>query len=157
MTGIGVGDEAPDFDLPDSEGGRTRLSELVEGRGGAVVYFFPKAFTSGCTIEVGDFSAHGVELAEAGLAVVGVSRDQPAPLADFARMHDGHSLLVSDADSAVHRAYGVLTVRDVDGEPVEKVRRTTYLVGPDRTVRQVWHDVTVDGHVLDVLASASRG
>ncbi len=66
-------------------------------------------------------------------------------------------LLVSDADSAVHRAYGVLTVREVDGEPVEKVRRTTFLVGPDRRVRQAWHDVAVDGHVLDVLASADRG
>ena len=157
VTSLGVGDEAPDFDLPDSAGGRTRLGELLEGRAGAVVYFFPKAFTAGCTVEVADFSAHGVELGAAGLAVVGISRDEPERLADFARMHDGDSLLVSDVDSAVHRAYRVLAVREVDGEPVEKVRRTTFLLGPDRTVRQVWHDVTVDGHVLAVLASADRG
>lgn len=154
---LGVGDEAPDFDLSDSAGGRTRLSELLEGRGGAVVYFFPKAFTAGCTIEVGEFSAHGADLDAAGLAVVGISRDRSERLAEFARMHEGDSLLVSDADRAVHRAYGVLTVREVDGELVEKVSRTTFLVGSDRTVRQVWRDVTVDGHVLDVLASTNRG
>lgn len=157
MIVLDVGDKAPDFDLPDSAGGRTRLTELLKGRGGAVVYFFPKAFTGGCTIEVGDFSAHGAEFDDAGLAVVGISRDASERLAEFARLHAGDSVLVSDADSAVHRAYGALTVQEVDGELVERVSRTTFLVGPDRTVRQVWRDVTVDSHVLDVLVSTGRG
>ncbi len=154
---LGVGDEAPDFELPDSAGDRTRLSQLLEGRSGAVVFFFPKAFTSGCTTEVVDFGAHRDELDDAGLAVVGISRDDPARLAEFAQAHGG-PLLLSDADRAVHRAYGVLAVREADGEPVEKVRRSTFLLGPDRRVRRAWYDVSVDGHVLDVAgASVDEG
>lgn len=157
---LGLGDEAPDFDLPDSAGGRTRLSDLLDGRAGAVVYFFPKAFTTGCTTEVTDFGAHRDEFDGADVAVVGISRDEPARLTEFTREHGADGLLLSDADRAVHRAYGVLSVRDVDGEQVEKVRRATFLVGPDRTVRRAWHDVSVDGHMLDVLdavgVSASR-
>lgn len=156
-TALGVGDEAPDFDLPDSVGGRTRLSDLLADHEGVVVYFFPRAFTAGCTTEVGDFAGHAAELEGAGLALVGISRDEPERLAEFARLHGDGNVLASDADSAVHRAYGVLAVREVDGELVEKVRRTTFIVGPGRTLRQVWHDVSVEGHVLDVLASATGG
>jgi peroxiredoxin Q/BCP len=57
----------------------------------------------------------------------------------------------------VHEAYGVLAVREADGERVEKVRRSTFVIGPDRRVRQAWHDVSVDGHALDVLGAAAPG
>lgn len=152
---LGVGDDAPDFELPDSTGNRVRLSQLLDTRRGAVVFFFPKAFTPACTIEVGDFAAHRRELDDAGLAVVGIARDEPSRLAEFASEHGVDYLLVSDVDRAVHRAYGVLTAREVDGERVEKVRRSTFVVGPDRRVRQAWHDVSVDGHALDVLGTAA--
>jgi peroxiredoxin Q/BCP len=154
---LGVGDEAPDFELPDSTGGRVRLSQLLAERRGAVVFFFPKAFTPACTIEVCDFSAHRGELDDAGLAVVGIARDEPSRLAEFGREQGVDYLLLSDVDRAVHEAYGVLAVREADGERVEKVRRSTFVIGPDRRVRQAWHDVLVDGHALDVLGAAAPG
>lgn len=154
---LGVGDEAPDFELPDSTGGRVRLSQLLGAGRGVVLFFFPKAFTPACTIEVGDFALHRSELADAGLAVVGIARDETSRLAEFARQQGVDYVLLSDARRAVHKAYGVLTVREVDGERVEKVRRSTFVVGPDRRVRQAWHDVSVDGHALDVIGAAAPG
>lgn len=152
---LAAGDPAPDFDLPGTAGGRTSLGQLLEGRAGVVVYFFPKAFTAGCTTEVADFAAAGEGLTGAGIAVVGISRDEPDRLAEFSREHGAGALLLSDPDCVAHAAYGVLASREVDGAVVEKVRRSTFLVRPDRTLERVWYDVPADGHVSEVVGAAS--
>jgi peroxiredoxin Q/BCP len=106
---------------------------------------------------VSDFAAERERLGGADITVVGISRDEPQRLAQFAHEHGGAALLLSDADRAAHAAYGVLTTREVDGQPAEKVRRSTFLIGPDKTVRRAWYDVSVDGHAVDVAGVSVKG
>lgn len=78
---LGVGDAAPDFELPNDEGGTTKLSEYSR----VLVYFYPKANTPGCTKEACDFRDSLGQLNELGIDVVGISPDKPEKLAEFKR------------------------------------------------------------------------
>lgn len=153
MTGemLTPGDRAPDFALPDAAGETVRLADLLAGHDGAVLFFYPKAFTPGCTTEACDFAAWRPSLEAAGVAVVGIARDEPARLADFAAENGLTYPLLSDAGREVHAAYGVL--KEVGG--AEKVRRSTFLIGSEGLVREAWHDVTVDGHAETVAEAAA--
>ena len=158
-TGVrGPGDLAPDFDLPDTTGRRVSLCDLLgeEDERRVVLFFYPKPFTQKCTTEVGEFSLFAAELRSLGAGLVGISRDEPGRLASFATENGVDYPLLSDATGAVHRAYGVLRDTEVDGRTVEKVRRTTLVVGAERQIRQAWYDVDVDGHAATV-AVAVRG
>ena len=150
---LGPGDIAPDFELTDGTGKRVRLADLLgePGRTRLVIFFYPKAFTAGCTTEACDFAARAAYLASLGAGVVGISRDEPERLADFAVEHGLDYPLLSDADRSVHRAYGVLGIKEVDGKQAEKVRRTTFVVGTDGRIKQAWYDVAPEGHAENVV------
>lgn len=101
-----TGSKAPDFTLPDQDGNEVSLSSLL-ARGPVVVYFYPKAFTPVCTAEVCGFRDVHDEFAEAGASVIGVSRDSVETQKAFhSKKHLNHAVL-SDADGAVHAAFGV--------------------------------------------------
>jgi len=96
---LSPGDEAPDFTLPDDQGGEVTLSGL-RGRK-VIVYFYPAAMTPGCTTQACDFSDNISSLRGEGYEVLGISPDSPAKLAKF-REKDGLTItLLSDADRAV--------------------------------------------------------
>jgi peroxiredoxin Q/BCP len=107
---VGVGDVAPDFALPDQHGRTVRFSDLRtrNGRAGpAVLFFYPKNFTPGCTREACAFRDEYEAFVDAGAAVVGVSGDDAESHAKFAAAHRLPFTLLSDADGAVRRLYGV--------------------------------------------------
>jgi len=145
-----TGDRAPDFELDSVDGGRVALSDY---RGKTViVYFYPKAATPGCTTEACDFRDR---LADLGAPVLGISRD---PLDALAAFRDEHGLtfpLLSDPDHAVHAAYGAWGDKVVDGQTVQGVIRSTFVIGPDGTIESAEYGVNVAGHVaglVDALA-----
>ncbi|NPD66931.1 peroxiredoxin [Lichenicola cladoniae] len=151
------GDLVPDFDLAASLGRRVSRDGF-KGRP-FVMYFYPKADTSGCTRQACDFEQALAALndagAKAGLALVGVSRDPLKAIDRFAAKYTLTFPLASDADGTVVEAYGVWTEKSMYGRTYMGIDRSTFLVdGEGRLVRS-WRKVKVPGHVADVLKAAA--
>lgn len=118
---LSKGDRAPDFTLPDQDGRKRRLAELLGGEA-LILYFYPADFTPGCTREACDLRDLHTQILGAGLRVVGIS---PQPVDSHRRFRDEYSLpftLLSDEDKTAIRAYGV------DGPLGIGVRRATFLL-----------------------------
>lgn len=144
-----VGQPAPVLDLPTDGGDRVSLAAL-KGRP-AVVYFYPKADTPGCTNEGKDFSALVDAFAALNATVIAVSRDSVKKLDRFKAKHDLRIILASDEDGAACEAWGVWVQKKLYGREYMGVERASFLVGPDGNIVQTWRNVRVTGHAETVL------
>ncbi len=144
-----AGQTAPEFALPIQGGGTLSSADLA----GApyVIYFYPRDNTPGCTTEACDFRDGYERVAARGAAVVGVSKDSVASHDRFVAKHELPFHLVSDVDKQLHRAYGAWGLKKMYGKEVEGTFRSTFLVGADGQIAQVWPKVRVKGHVAQVL------
>ncbi len=149
-----TGDAAPDFTLPRDGGGDIVLSELRGGK--VVVYFYPKDDTSGCTKEAVAFSALAQDFAAAGATVLGISKDSVRTHDKFRDKHDLSVTLLSDEADDTCERYGVWAEKSMYGKAYMGIDRSTFLIGPDGTVAEVWRKVKVPGHAEAVL-EAVRG
>lgn len=139
------GDIAPEIDALASDGKRFRLSAQVN-KLCTVVYFFPKAFTPGCTKEARRFRDNFPELELAGASIVGISTDDHEKQCSFAESLRAPFPMIGDADRAISNAYGVLWPL------IELPRRVTFIVNPLRTIEAVFqHEVQIAKHRDDVL------
>lgn len=142
------GTAAPDFTLPDQDGTPVSLASLRGKR--VVLFFYPRAMTPGCTTEACDFRDSLAPLQAAGYAVLGISRDDPATLREF-RARDGLTYdLLSDADHAVHDAYGAWGEKQNYGKTIEGVIRSTFILDEDGRVVHALYNVKATGHVARV-------
>jgi thioredoxin-dependent peroxiredoxin len=152
MAVPGIGSKAPDFTLPRDGGGTLSLSDF-KGRN-LVLYFYPKADTPGCTTESIAFSGLKRAFAKADTEIVGVSAD---PVKAQDKFRDKHGLtipLASDEEKKMLAAYGVWGEKSMYGRKFMGVRRTTFLIGRDGRIAQVWENVKVPGHAEAVLEAA---
>ncbi|GAB6857111.1 thioredoxin-dependent thiol peroxidase [Microbacterium xylanilyticum] len=142
------GTTAPDFTLQDQDGASVSLHDLRGRR--VILYFYPAAMTPGCTTEACDFRDSLSSLQGAGYSVLGVSRDDVAKLKQFAE-RDGLSFpLLSDADLAVHRAYGVWGEKKNYGKVIEGVIRSTFVIDEDGVIEHALYNVKATGHVARI-------
>jgi thioredoxin-dependent peroxiredoxin len=149
---LDTGNPAPDFALPTDGGGHARLADF---KGKAVVlYFYPKDDTSGCTAEAIAFSRLKPEFEAAETVVVGVSPDSAASHDKFKKKHGLAFALAADPERATIEAYGVWKEKSMYGRKYFGVERSTFLIGRDGRVAQVWRKVKVPGHAEEVLAAA---
>ena len=140
-----VGQTAPDFTLTDASGNRRTLSEL---RGApAIVYFYPAAFTPGCTTEACDFRDNLGSFQSAGYEVLGISPDPVSRLAEFADAEQLTFPLLSDEDSSVAKEWGAWGQKTVNGRTFDGLIRTTVVVDADGVITSVEYNVNPDGHV----------
>ncbi|MBV7409771.1 thioredoxin-dependent thiol peroxidase [Maritimibacter sp. DP1N21-5] len=146
-----VGAKAPEFALPDQSGDLVELSQFA-GKP-VVLFFYPKASTPGCTLEARDFTAKLGDFEAAGAVVIGVSKDSVKKQSNFAKKEELATALLSDAEGTVCEDYGVWGEKKMYGKTFMGIARTTYLIGPDGKIAQVWDKVKVDGHADDVLAA----
>jgi peroxiredoxin Q/BCP len=154
-----VGDEAPDFELPNQDGEPVTLSSL---RGSPVVlYFYPKADTPGCTTQACGIRDRRADYDAAGAVVVGVSPDQAGSLRKFADKYDLDFTLVGDADHAVAEQYGTWVEKSMYGKRYMGVQRATFIIDSGGVIAHVipkaspkTHDDVVLG-ALDELRGAS--
>jgi thioredoxin-dependent peroxiredoxin len=149
---LAPGDKAPNFKLPDDSGGLKTLKSFAGQP--LVLYFYPKDDTTGCTREAIDFNGLREAFKAAGAAVVGVSPDSTASHAKFKTKHKLEIELISDESKDMLEAYGVWTEKSLYGRKYMGVERTTFLIGPDGKIANVWHKVKVPGHAEAVLAAA---
>ena len=139
-----IGEVAPDFVGTTDENKPLHLSDL---RGNvAVLYFYPRANTPGCTKEACSFRDSMIRLVGMGVKVVGVSTDPVARQANFKTKYTLGFPLVADADKAITKKYGVL--RSIAG----MAERVTFLIDRKGVLRHIWPKVNVTGHVDEVIA-----
>ena len=144
-TRLETGTAAPDFTLQDQDGAPVSLADL-RGRK-VVLYFYPAAMTPGCTTQACDFRDSISSLAGAGYTVLGVSRDEPAKLAEF-RERDGLTFeLLSDPDASVHHAYGAWGEKMNYGKVIEGVIRSTFVIDEQGLITKALYNVKATGHV----------
>jgi peroxiredoxin len=141
---VKVGDPAPNFSARATSGALVTLSSL-HGRP-VVIYFFPKAFTMGCTIETRQFRDNYAELSRLGAEVIGISPDKFDQQCRFAVDNKLPFPLVGDEDKRICEAYGVLW-------PLIKLpQRITFVVDEQGVVQAVFHhEVQISRHLDDVL------
>ena len=152
---IEAGEKAPDFELPDQDGRAVKLSDFRGQR--VVLYFYPKADTPGCTTQACGVRDHIAEYDAAGADVLGVS---PDPVAKVKKFHEKFSLgfpLLADEDHSVAEAYGVWVEKSMYGRKYMGNERTTFVIGPDGKIREVFGSVKPAEHdelVLGALAGS---
>jgi peroxiredoxin Q/BCP len=151
---IQQGDQAPDFTLPDQHGNPVTLSEL---RGKTVVlYFYPKALTSGCTVQACGVRDRRADYERAGAVVLGVSPDPVKLVAEFDDKYGLQFPLLADADHSVAEAYGVWVEKSMYGRKYWGVQRATFIIDPDGQVVHVIPKVTPKTHDDEVLAALAE-
>ncbi len=149
-----TGDTVADFELLDQTGTPHRLSALL-AEGPVVLFFYPAAMTPGCTREAAHFRDLAAEFNRVGARPVGISVDPVAKQAKFADAHGFDYPLLSDADGAVARAFGVK--RGLLGT-LMPVKRSTFVIGSDRTVLGVIRsELNFNAHADKALALLQAG
>ncbi len=150
---LAPGDTAPAFTLPDADGQPVSLSDFAGRR--VIVYFYPAAMTPGCTTQAIDFTAASEALLDAGVAVLGISPDEPAKLAAFAERESINFPLLSDPDRQTLLAWGAYGSKMLYGKDVQGVIRSTFVVDVDEsgtaTVAEARYNVRAKGHVEKLL------
>jgi peroxiredoxin Q/BCP len=129
---MNIGDQAPEFELPDETGATRRLGDMLS-KGPVVLYFYPQAMTPGCTRESCHFRDLGSEFAELGAQRVGISADPVAKQQQFSEKYNFDFPLLSDPDKKVAKAYGVRRA----GPGFIPNKRTTFVIAPDGKVREI--------------------
>ncbi|MET3691833.1 peroxiredoxin Q/BCP [Methylobacterium goesingense] len=152
MMPLDTGDQAPDFTLAGA-GGETISLAALKGRK-AVLYFYPKDDTSGCTLEAQGFNALGPDFAAADAFVIGVSPDSVKSHDKFRAKYGLTFPLASDEGKAMLEAYGVWVEKSMYGRKYMGVERTTLLLDREGRIARIWPKVKVPGHAEEVLAAA---
>ena len=146
-----TGDPAPDFTLPDQDGNPVSLSALRQKT--VVLYFYPKANTPGCTTQACGVRDHRTDYEKAGAVVLGVSPDPVKAVSKFDQKFDLGFPLLADEDHKVAEAYGVWVKKSMYGREYMGNERTTFVISPDGTIKDILRKVKPAEHDNLVLAA----
>ncbi len=142
---VQLGDQAPDFTLPNQAGKSVSLSDFV-GKTSIVLYFYPKDDTPGCTTEACAFRDSYEVFKDAGAEVIGVSSDSAASHQQFAAKHRLPFVLLSDSHGAVRKRYGVPTTFGL------LPGRVTYILDKQGIVRNIYSSqFAAEKHIAEAL------
>lgn len=145
-----AGTAAPDFSLLSNEGKATSLKDF-QGKW-IVLYFYPKDFTSGCTLQAQNFQRDLAKYTEKNAVILGVSIDTAESHKDFCAKEGLAFKLLSDPDAKISAAYGSVT--DYNGQKLSA--RNTFLIDPKGKIAKVWEKVKVSPHSEEVLAALAE-
>jgi thioredoxin-dependent peroxiredoxin len=150
LAALPVGAKAPDFTTMGAVGGKPFKLELAKAlrNGPVVLYFFPKAFTKGCTLEAHAFSEAVGDFKKAGAQVIGMSADDLPTLEKFSVEECRNAFPVATASPATIKAYDV-ALRQVPG----LADRTSYVIAPSGRIVMVHSDMDFSEHVAKTLAA----
>ena len=141
------------METPD--GGTVTKADLSGKK--AVIFFYPKDNTPGCTTEARDFSALKAAFDKADVSLLGVSKDSAKKHQNFIAKHDLTVDLATDAaDGGLSDELGVWTEKQMYGKTYMGMVRSTFLIGGDGQILRVWPKVKVKGHAEEVLEAATK-
>ena len=140
-----LGHIAPDFTLTDAAGVERSLSDYRGGK--VIVYFYPAAFTSGCTIEACDFRDNLGSLQGAGYTVLGISPDPVERLKEFADAELLSFPLLSDEGADVAQTWGAWGQKTVGDRTFDGLIRSTMVIDEEGRLQSIEYNVDPKGHV----------
>lgn len=139
MTTLSNGDKAPNFTLSDQDGRPVKLSSFKGKK--VLVYFYPKADTSGCTKQACSIRDAMPDLTAAGVAAIGISPDSPEKQKKFQEKHGLNFPLLSDEDHSVAAAYGAWGEKKMYGKVYQGIVRSSFLVDEKGKIAGAWYKV----------------
>ena len=149
MMTMMIGQEAPDFTLPASDGTQVKLSDYRGNK--VIIYFYPKDSTPACTQQACDFRDANEAFAGHGAVVLGISPDPVKSHLRFIGKQELPFLLLSDEQHEVSELYGVWQLKKLYGKEYMGVVRSTFLIDEQGKLAYEWRKVKVKGHVQQVL------
>lgn len=147
-----AGDEAPAFSAKDQNGDERAKADFKGSK--LAMYFYPKAFTPGCTTEACDFRDRYELFSESGIEIIGVSPDQPDKLAKFKAEYELPFDLISDPDHEISTAYGAYGLKKNYGKEYLGVIRSTFLIDASGVIEEAYYNVRAKGHAERVIRAA---
>ena len=145
------GDPAPDVRLETDSGDTLGLADLKGKK--VVLYFYPKADTSGCTKEACEFRDASADFASSGAVILGVSPDGVAAQGRFKGKYGLPFALLADVERKAAEAFGVWKEKSMYGRKYMGIERSTFIIGKDGRIARIFSKVKAAGHAAEVLAA----
>ncbi len=145
-----AGQEAPMFVLPDADMELIDIA-LFQGKKNIILFFYPRDDSPCCTLQATDFSDHEDEFARFDCLIIGISRDDCIRHAEFRDKHGISVCLLSDAEGAACKQYGVWQAREVNGVRKYGIVRSTFVIDKQGVLRLALYGVNAKGHALEML------
>lgn len=140
--------KAPDFELKDKDDNVVKLFDI---KNYAVVYFYPKDNTPGCTIEANDFTFYLDEFRKFDTIVVGISGGDSKSKEKFCKKYNLKVLLLSDSDFKVSKSYGAYGEKSFMGRKYNGIFRNTYIIDKNKKIIKIYENVSAKNHAKEVL------
>ena len=125
--------------------------KVSDFQGWKVLYFFPRAMTSGCTMEAEDFSRLHEDFLALGVTIIGVSTDSAERLNKFKGKVGIPFVLLSDPDHELAETLGVWKEKNMYGKKTMGIERSTFVINPENQIVKEWRKVKVAGHAQEVF------
>jgi peroxiredoxin Q/BCP len=145
-----VGDRAPEFSLPDTNGNIVTLSNLRGSR--VILYFYPRDNTPGCTKEACSFRDNYAQFQAKNTLIFGVSTDDAKSHQKFTQKFNLPFPLLTDADGQVATAYESYGKKKFMGKEYVGIFRNTFVIDPDGNIEKIYLGVKAELHPAQVLA-----
>ena len=149
MTGLKIGDKAPDFSAKDQDGNTITLSDYSGKK--LVLFFYPKASTPGCTVEACNLSDNYSRFVNHGYDVLGVSADSAKRQTNFRNKYQFPYPLLTDEDLKLIHAYGVWGPKKFLGREYDGIHRTTFIIDENGMIEDIIFKVKTKEHTSQIL------
>ena len=149
MGKLKIGDKAPTFEVFTQNGDIVTLDSLRGKR--AILYFYPKDNTSGCTLEAKSMRDGKAALAEAGYEIYGISPDSQRSHQNFCAKHELNFTLLSDTEKTMAEAFGVWVEKKMYGRSSMGIQRTTFIVDEQGRIEHIFEKVDTKNHYQQIL------
>lgn len=146
---ITEGDQEPKFELNDADGKQVKSSDFKGKK--HVVYFYPRDFTPGCTVEADEFSKEYKKFQKHGIEIIGISKDDVESHKKFVDKMNIPYVLLSDPEAEVCKKFGVWGKKQFMGKEYMGIQRSTFLVDEKGKIFKVFPAVKPKGHADEVL------
>ena len=151
---VETGQTAPALSLMTDQGAFSLSEHLGKN---VIIFFFPKADTSGCTKEATAFSALQAEFEAANTLVIGISKDSAEKQVKFREKYGLTCLLGADTEGTACEAFGVWVEKSMYGRKYMGIQRATFIVNADGRIGRIWPKVKIPGHAEEVLEHVQAG
>ncbi len=138
------------FEFSDRNGNRFNLTDII-GKKNIVIYFYPKDFTPGCTIEAEEFTKNYDEFLKNNIEIIGVSPDSEDSHTKFREKMNIPYMMASDKNNIISKRYGVYGLKKFMGKEYYGVNRSTFLINKTSKIVKVFRKVKPAGHSKEVL------
>lgn len=149
-SSVKEGERPPNFNFFDTKGNKHELDDIV-GKKNIVIYFYPKDFTPGCTVEAEEFTKNYLKFKENDIEVIGISPDSEESHLRFRGKMSIPYMLSSDQTNSISKRYGTYGLKKFMGKEYYGVNRSTFLLDRTGKIVKIYNKVKPEGHSKEIL------